>query len=227
MSEETMKVGVISCSGEEIPEGTISRLATRRVLELLRAGNTVTICLPLFLAGNEAEREFARTHPTITVDGCSKMCAKHATEKYSGTVSASLVVSDILNDGSAGYTRSTKDRTDADKEAVWAVSERIASEVDALLAHNENCCTPDGSSDTEECACTKPLPGMKIDVNGRSVTIAGLAMIFDNLAETGLVPDDSSGDKLLETVRIYHSISSDEEQDYRSALISAYKAYRR
>ena len=36
MSAEITKVGIISCSGEAIPEGTISRLATRRVLELLR-----------------------------------------------------------------------------------------------------------------------------------------------------------------------------------------------
>ena len=36
MSAEITKVGIISCSGEAIPEGTISRLATLRVLELLR-----------------------------------------------------------------------------------------------------------------------------------------------------------------------------------------------
>ena len=36
MSAEVTKVGILSCSGEAIPEGTISRLATRRVLELLR-----------------------------------------------------------------------------------------------------------------------------------------------------------------------------------------------
>ena len=50
MSAEVVKVGIISCSGEAIPEGTISRLATRRVLELLRPDATVTLCLPLFLA---------------------------------------------------------------------------------------------------------------------------------------------------------------------------------
>lgn len=227
MSEETMKVGIISCSGEEIPEGTISRLAVRRVLELLRPGNTVTICLPLFLAGNEGEREFTRTHPTITVDGCTKMCAKYGTEKYSGPVSAALVVSDILGDGCSGCARSTRDRTDTDKEAVWTISERIAAEVDAIMAGSESCCSAGDFDDAASCACTKPLPGMKIEVNGQPVTIAGLALIFDHLAENGLAPDDSSGDKLLETVRIYHSIDPIEEQAYRSALISAYKAYRR
>ena len=50
------KVGLVSCSGEEMPEGTISRLATRRVLESMRPGQTVTICLPLFLAGGRGSR---------------------------------------------------------------------------------------------------------------------------------------------------------------------------
>ena len=50
------KVGIISCSGEECVEGTISRVATRLVLGKLRPNETVTICLPLFLAGGREER---------------------------------------------------------------------------------------------------------------------------------------------------------------------------
>ena len=92
------KVGIISCSGEEIPEGTISRLATLRVLRTLRPDASVTICLPLFLAGERGERNFAKTHPTITVDGCEKRCAQWGTEQHSGPVTRSLVVSDILGD---------------------------------------------------------------------------------------------------------------------------------
>src|SRR5512139_1965091 len=107
MVQSIAKVGIISCSGEEIPEGTISRLAVRRVLEALRPQQTVTLCLPLFLAGEVGERRFASEHPTITVDGCSKLCAKRGTEKFSGKVSASLVVSDILGDRVKGCHRST------------------------------------------------------------------------------------------------------------------------
>jgi hypothetical protein len=66
---DTVKVGIIACSGEEIPAGTLSRLATRRVLEVLPPQTTVTLCLPLVLAGEEQEQRFARQHPTITVDG--------------------------------------------------------------------------------------------------------------------------------------------------------------
>jgi hypothetical protein len=134
MSEEILKVGIVSCSGESIPEGTISRLATRRVLETLRPDLTVTICLPLFLAGGEGERSFAKTHPTITVDGCEKQCARWGTEQHSGPVSTALVVSEILGTCPAGCTRSSRNTSKADQEAVGKIADRIAAEVDKVLA---------------------------------------------------------------------------------------------
>ncbi|MCE5314461.1 MAG: putative zinc-binding protein [Armatimonadota bacterium] len=226
MSDGDIKVGIISCSGEEIPEGTISRLATRRVLELMRPDNTVTICLPLFLAGNQAEQEFAKKHPTITVDGCDKLCAKKGTEKHSGPVSAALIVSDILNGDCACCARSAKDRTESDKAAIWTVSEEIAKAVDSIIA-KDACCGSADADDGAACACSKPVPGIEIQVDGKPVTVAGLALIFDHLAENGLAADDSCGDKLLETVRIYHPIEPEEEDAYKAALISAYKTHRR
>ena len=94
----------------------------------------MTLCLPLFLAGEESERRFAGAHPTITVDGCDKLCAKHGTEAYSGQVAASLVVSDLVGDRLAACHRSQRHLDKNDEEAVWIVSERIATTVDELLA---------------------------------------------------------------------------------------------
>jgi hypothetical protein len=133
MSEEIKKVGIISCSGEAIAEGTISRLATRRVLELLRPDRTVTLCLPLFVSGNEGERNFAKTHPTIAIDGCSKQCARWGTEQHSGPVSGAIVVSDILGTVPSGCSRSSRREPQSDKEAVRIVADRIAAEVDRVL----------------------------------------------------------------------------------------------
>ena len=220
--QQTVKVGVISCSGEEIAEGTISRLATRRVLELLRPGQTVTICLPLFLAGGQEERDFARQHPTIAVDGCEKRCAKRGTEMHSGPVSVSLVVSEILDGQCPGCSRSARNLSEVDKEAVWRVSERIAAEIDALLAQNGQLECVGEAAGEASCACTQPIPGGKLEVGGTTVTVAGLPLIFEHLAESGLAADDSGADKLLETVRIYHSIEPGEEQAYKSALLAAY-----
>ncbi len=167
MSAEMTKVGIISCSGEAIAEGTISRLATRRVLELLRPNATVTLCLPLFLSGNEAERNFAKTHPTITIDGCAKQCAKWGTEEHSGPVSSALVVTDILGTQAMGCHRSSRDASQPDKEAVWAVAERIAAEVDTVLAetrpHDATALVSIGA----QCSCSSPLPGGKTDDSRR------------------------------------------------------------
>ncbi len=225
MSTEITKVGIISCSGEAIPEGTISRLATRRVLELLRPDVTVTLCLPLFLAGNDAERNFARTHPTITIDGCSKQCAKWGTEKHSGPVSAALVVSDILGTESSDCHRSSRDASQVDKEAVWAVAERIAAEVDTVLAEVAPGDAPVRAS-AAQCACSSPLPGGKVTIKGKAITITGLPLIFEQCAERDVPANDGDGAALLDVVKIYHGVAPEDEAEYRSALIAAYQAFR-
>ena len=227
MSAETTKVGIISCSGEAIAEGTISRLATRRVLELLRPDVTVTLCLPLFLAGNDAERNFARTHPTITIDGCSKQCARWGTEKHSGHVSSALVVSDILGTGSTGCHRSARDASQVDKEAVWTVAESIAAEVDSVLAEvapGEMAAAEAGSG---QCACSSPLPGGKIKIKGQTITIPGLPLIFEQCVDRGVPASSGDGTALLEIVKIYHSIALEDEAEYRAALQAAYQDFRK
>jgi uncharacterized metal-binding protein len=227
MAEAGSKIGIISCSGEEIPEGTIARQAVRRVLEGLRPQQTVTLCLPLFLAGEVGERRFASEHPTITVDGCDKLCAKRGTEKYSGKVSTSLVVTDILGGPAKGCHRSTRNADKADEQAVWVVAERIAAEVDALVDSK----APGESGSVAAagngacCACGSPSPEGKLEVGGKPVAINGLPLIFQHLQKKGLQPGSDSADTLLETVRIYHAIETEEEDGYRQALAEAYQRY--
>ncbi len=98
MNEKTTpkRIGIIACCGEEIPEGTLTRAVVRILMEEVKPDETATICLPLFLAGDEQERTFAQLFPTITLDGCEKRCAQIGTEKYSHFVQRGLVVSDIL-----------------------------------------------------------------------------------------------------------------------------------
>jgi|WetSurMetagenome_2_1015567.scaffolds.fasta_scaffold46446_2 hypothetical protein len=221
MSAEMTKVGIVACSGEAIPEGTISRLATRRVLELLRPDRTVTICLPLFLAGNEGERNFAKTHPTITIDGCPKQCARWGTEQNSGPVSGSIVVSEILGTAATGCSRSSRSASQTDKEAVWTVAELIAAQVDRILAEVTPVST-ENPKDGAECACSAPIPGLKVVVNDATVTIPGLQLIFQQCLERSIPPDDGGSAALLDTVKIYHRILPQEEAHYRIALLEKY-----
>jgi uncharacterized metal-binding protein len=220
------KVGIIACSGEELPVGTVSRLATRRVLELLRPQSTVTLCLPLFLAGEEQERRFAREHPTITVDGCDRLCAKRGTEQHSGQVAASLVVTEILGDRAAKCHRSSRALDKSDEEAVWIVAERIAAEVDVLAAMAPQAApaqSPQGPSCA--CSCGGPPPEGTLKINGKTVAVAVLPLVFDHLRKQGLEPGEDSADRLLETVRIYHAVEPKEAADYRKGLVMAYQEF--
>ena len=137
MSIVKNKVGIVSCSGEEIPEGTISRIATRLVLEKLRSEETVTICLPLFLAGGEGERTFARLFPTITVDGCEKRCAEIGTKKYSGKPFATIVVTDILKKCPKLKLKSRDKLSSDELKFAEKVAKEVAKKVDEALGYEK------------------------------------------------------------------------------------------
>ena len=133
MTLEILKVGIVSCSGEAIPGGTISRIASRKVLDELRPDATVTICLPLFIAGGQEERDFAAMYPTITVDGCEKRCAQKSTEKLSGKPSKSLLIPEILEKQGIEKPTSLRRLKPEEKVAVKVVAEAIARAVDEIL----------------------------------------------------------------------------------------------
>lgn len=127
------KVGIVPCNGEEICEGTLTRFASRKVLDELRPENTVTICLPLFIAGGKEEREFATTYPTITVDGCDKRCSQISTKRLSGKPRYSIVVSDLLKEHGVEPPQSRRTLSEKDRAAVDLVAEEIAKKVDEIL----------------------------------------------------------------------------------------------
>lgn len=130
---DAIKIGVVSCSGEDCLGGTISRLATRKIIEDICLGQAVTLCLPLFIAGGEEERGFAEAHPTITVDGCGKWCAKRATERLSGKVSDVVQVADIIgNETAEGPVLSTRHLTPEHLAMVDKVAEEIKKKFDAI-----------------------------------------------------------------------------------------------
>ena len=134
MSDKPRKVGIISCSGEAIPGGTISRIACRKVLDDLRPHQSLTICLPLFIAGGEEERMFADLFPTITVDGCEKRCAALGTERLSGKPTKTLIVTEILKQRGIPATTKLRNLGPEEKAAAQAVAEEIVAAIDEVLA---------------------------------------------------------------------------------------------
>ena len=229
------KVGIVACSGEELAEGTVTRLAALKVLEQMRPNDTVTICLPLFMAGGEGDRAFARFYPTIAVDGCAERCAARATELYSGKPAASLVVSDLAAENSLEKPQGCRRLNEAGLQAVDLTADRITDLVDELLDKRWNrrageFIETEAAAESEEtkqatCSCGSGIPDQDILVDGQSVTLVALPLIFAKLHADGKKPSNGTERELLETVRIYNLIPDEAEEIYTAALLREYQTF--
>jgi uncharacterized metal-binding protein len=229
------KVGIVACSGEELPEGTVTRLAALKVLEQLRPGSTVTICLPLFLAGGEGDRAFARFYPTIAVDGCDKRCAARATEMYSSKPAASLVVSDLVSEYGLDAPQGCRKLNAAGLQAVDLAAERMAGIVDDLLEKRWSRRSGEiiQAQEIEEaqepvqatCSCGSGIPVQKVSVNGQEITLIALPLIFEQLHAAGKLPSENVVKELMETVKVYNPVPESEEGEYAAAILREYSLY--
>ena len=95
----------------------------------------MTICLPLFLAGDSSEREFARLHPTVAVDGCGKHCAKKGIERYSAPVAGSVDVEALLAEWGV---EAPKGRRELDPEGL-GLARRVADSIRGEVRRVEAC----------------------------------------------------------------------------------------
>jgi len=226
------KVGIVACSGEEMAEGTVTRLAALRVLEQLRPNETVTICLPLFLAGGEGDRAFARFYPTIAIDGCDKRCAARGTEMYSGKPAASLVVTDFIQTNHLGTARRL---SEAGMQAVDVVAEQVAQQVDELLGVNWDRKQGQSSKEAQPaeeleakiatCSCGSGIPIQKVQVDGHEVTFIALPLIFEQFHDAGKLFGDGTTAELIETVKVYNPIPDGQEAAYTQAVMREYAAF--
>lgn len=224
------KVGIISCSGEEIAEGTVARLAALKVLHELRNGETVTICLPLFLAGGEGDRAFARFHPTITVDGCDLRCAAHGTEKYSGKPAAGIVVSELAAEHGIGGIGGRRSLNPAGRQAVDVTADRLATLVDQVLNRGKGAGSPTvapektGGHAPVTCSCGSGIPVNVLNIAGGRVEVFALPVIFAKAQNLGRAPGEAADD-LLALARIYNDVAPEAEAAWREVLVKEYAAY--
>ena len=233
------KVGIVACSGEELAEGTVTRLAALSVLEQLRPGETVTICLPLFLAGGEGDRAFARFYPTIAVDGCEKRCAARATEQLSGKPAASVVVTDLLAEHGLDRPHGARRLDAAGRQAVELTANQVAGLVDELLgerwdrrrgsfvdatAAGDEPAEPAGAPQVG-CACASAIPVQTVDVDGQGVPLAALPLIFEQFRGAGKAPGPEVTRELLASVKIYNDVAAGTDEALGAALAREYAAF--
>ncbi|HUT81073.1 MAG TPA: putative zinc-binding protein [Candidatus Bathyarchaeia archaeon] len=132
------KIGIIACSGENLLEGTITRVATRIVVEKLRPHITTILCQPLFMAGDiknkggGKEREFAKLHKTITVEGCEESCAKYAVERYSAPAAATIYVKEIMKKHPNLKPKMKEELNEDGLKLAEILAQEIAEKIDEL-----------------------------------------------------------------------------------------------
>jgi len=229
------KVGIVTCSGEELPEGTVTRLAALRVLEQLRPGETVTICLPLFLAGGEGDRAFARFYPTIAIDGCEKRCAYHGTARYSNEPAASLVITDLVKKHGLDKPDGLRKLNKAGLQAVEMAAHEMAAQVDSILGKSWNRARGEfGQSNnieqpeettTATCSCGSGIPITKLNISNQEITVVGLPLIFETFQEKDKEPSAATLDEIMDMVKIYNHIEIDAEPALRAEIQKGYEAY--
>lgn len=224
------KVGIVACSGEELAVGTVSRLAALKVLHETRPGKTVTICLPLFLAGGEGDRAFARFYPTITVDGCELRCAARGTKMYSGEPTASLVVSELAAEHGLGHIDGRRNLNEEGRKAVDITAECLTTLVDQILATTParkplvSIAAAPEPQKIAGCTSGSGIPVQKVLIDGQQVNLLALPLIFSNLRKRGRAPE-MVGDELMDSVETYNAVPAESRAVYRTAIVREYTAY--
>jgi uncharacterized metal-binding protein len=226
------KVGIVACSGEEMAAGTVTRLAALKVLEQFRPAETVTICLPLFLAGGEGDRAFARFYPTIAIDGCDKRCAARATEQHSGKPAASVVVTELV--GAEVNLGTPRRLNEAGRQAVETVAGTVTPLVDELLGikwSRRSGAVVEETSQPEEaveakCSCGSGIPVLTLTVEDHRETLIAAPAIFEQFYQQGKRPDTAGvAAELLQTTRLYNSIGDATAPAYEAALMREFSQY--
>lgn len=231
------KVGIVTCSGEELPEGTVTRLAALRVLEQLRPGETVTICLPLFLAGGEGDRAFAKFYPTIAIDGCKKRCAYYGTARYSNEPAASLVITDLVKKQELGKPEGLRKMNEAGQQAVELAANELAAQVDSLLGKSWNRTRgemyPTNNNEQSEetnpatCSCGSGIPITILTIIDQKINVVGLPLIFETFQGKKMEPSDGTLKEIMEMVKIYNRINPKDESFLQAEILKEYEVYYR
>ena len=131
------EVLIIPCSGIGKAFGSVGREAAYVVAEELRPGCTSTVCLSLLTLGDREAQLRVRQHPTITIDGCPKACARVNVEQAGANPAATFRVFDVFRRHKELKVRRVSDIGEVGEAMARILAEEIADKVDELRAEKE------------------------------------------------------------------------------------------
>jgi len=122
------KVAIVACTGMGKALGTVARQVAYKVVDELRPGKTVLICIPSLTAGVGQYKSLLQKYPSIILDGCVERCATKIGSKNKGMMRAKVFLPQMI----AKYGLKPQSRTDIGDEGEKLVS-KIADEVVVLV----------------------------------------------------------------------------------------------
>ncbi len=122
-------------------------------------------------------------------------------------------------------------------QAVEATSQRIASLVDEILGKRWSRSRgefvkpelvieePSPEPVVATCSCGSGIPIQKVVIDGQSVTLIALPLIFDQFRLAGKLPTQEVAAELFETVKVYNPVPAGAEASYLKTILHEYGAY--
>ena len=153
---------------------------------------------------------------------------------YSGKPAASIVVTELVAELGLGKPEGKRRLNEAGLQAVEATAEQVSGLVDELckntgIAPRELLKKPPRQEVQEPvqatCSCGSGIPMQDIVVDGQTVTLVALPLIFQQFRDSGKPASQAMTRELLETVKIYNPIPSGEDEAYAASLAREYAAF--
>jgi len=121
------------------------------------------------------------------------------------------------------------------QQAVEITAERVAGLVDELLEKTWSRRAGTFAEPVEDtkpqeekqatCSCGSGIPIQKVVVDGQTVTLVALPLIFQKFRDAGKAPSDGVVRELLEVVKVYHDVPAEAEAAYVTMLAREYAAF--
>ena len=133
---EEKKVAIAACTGMGKALGTIARQVAYKVVDELRPGKTVLICIPSLTAGVGEYKSLLQKYPSIILDGCVERCATKIISSNNANIGAKVFLPQMV----AKYGLRPQSRTDIGEEGeklVDKIAEEVASLADQLSSWSD------------------------------------------------------------------------------------------
>ena len=115
-------------------EAVLGRQALYVVHEDLRPETTVLGCGPALNANVQEDVDFINMYPVLAVEACELDCATRLVDKKGKQAARTVRIADLAKELKISLESLPDNHIDTAHPAVQAIAERIAEQVDALLA---------------------------------------------------------------------------------------------